>query len=355
MGRVPSTRRCGRTLAALLLAAASAVPADVCQMGAGAARQRDSIRAEALLKECLQRKPGIEAYLLLAGIYQLQQKSDALYALAVEALKRFPEEQRFYLVVATQDGRQARFGNAIQVLEGALRRWPEDPKIKSLLASSYLGRGIELLDAGDSEVAVHPLRRATELAPEDIEARLNFGRALHNTHQRVEAIAVFDALVNQQPPVPLARFHRALTSYSMGEFRLAIDDLNLELRHNAEFAPARLIRGLALMATGAWEAASTDVELAAAAMPDNPRALYARTRILIETGELEKAEATLRKAIELDAEDAASLNMLIRLLMRIGRRDEALALTPKATALSTKARKAKPGEILFEKATRLQR
>lgn len=332
----------------LLLGVAPAAAGEPCRDGADAARQRDLAKAELLLKQCIQTQPAIETYLLLAGVYQLQQKSTELYEIASEALKRFPAEQRFYIAVANHDGREKRFQPAIRILEEAFRRWPGDPKIQTLLASSHFGRGSELLDEGRNEAAVDHLRRATELAPADVEARMNLGRALHNLHRRVEAMAVFDALVRQTPPVPLARFHRALTYYSMGEFVRAIEDLDGEIAAKADDGPARLVRGLSLMATGEWTKAAADLEIAAAALPDNAQAQYGRARALIESGELASAEAVLRKAIALDPADPGPLNSLVRLLVRLGRRDEANALAPKAAELARKSRTANPGEIRFE-------
>ncbi|MCW5965202.1 MAG: tetratricopeptide repeat protein [Bryobacterales bacterium] len=335
------------TLAALVLVVQPALANNGCEAGAAAARQRDFARAETELRRCIQSNPSVEPYLMLAGVYQLQQNTAALYALSVEATEKFPEEQRFYLVIATQDGRQGRFAHAIKVLESARSRWPDDPKVKALLASSHFGMGTAHLNAGESEAAVSHLRTATDLAPGDTEAQVNLGRALHNIHQRLEALAVFDRLVSRTPPVPLARFHRALTHYSLGEFALAIEDLNQELESNSGYPPAHLVRGLSYIAIGDWKHAATDLEIAVRAMPDHPQALYARARTLIEFDELDHAEKLLRKTIALDAEDPAPLNTLIRVLVRLGRRDEARSYGPRASALSRKERTANPGEISF--------
>lgn len=324
-----------------------AVADSSCASGAEAARERNFARAETELRRCIQSEPSVEPYLLLAGVYQLQQNAEALYALAVEATKRFPEEQRFYLVIATHDGRQARFARAIEVLEAAQLRWPNEQKVKALLASSHFGRGTELLNSGESEAAVSHLRIATDLAPDDTEAQLNLGRALHNTHQRLEALAVFNKLVSRDPPVPLARFHRALTYYSLGEFALTIEDLNQELESNSGYPPAHFVRGLSYIAIGDWKHAAADLEIAVKAMPDHPQALYARARTLIEFDELDQAETLLRKTIALETEDPAPLNTLIRVLVRLGRSEEARSFSPRASALSKKERTANPGEIRF--------
>lgn len=339
-----------RSLGVLMLVISAAHAEDNCRAGIEAFRQRALPKAEELLKDCLPSTTKVEPYLALAALYQSQSNADALYSVALDGLAKFPEEQRFYLAVATHDGRERRYPHAIETLEAAIVRWPKEPRIQTLLASAHFGLGKDLLNAGKAGAAVPHLRRAVSLSPNDIEAQMNLGRALHNAYLRTEALTVFDALVARTPPVPLSYFHRGMCRYSMGEFTLAIDDLSKQLEQEPSYPPAQLLRGMSRMALGQWQEAAQDLDAAAGAMPENPEAQFAHARTLIEIGQLELGEEILRKAIELNTDDPAPLNALIRLLVRQGRRDEARALAPKAAAMSKKERTAAPGEIRFESA-----
>ena len=64
-----------------------------------------SQRLEALLEQCVKLPSAtLESFLLLAGVYQAGGDEAALYATAQSAIRRFPEEKRFYLAAATYAG-----------------------------------------------------------------------------------------------------------------------------------------------------------------------------------------------------------------------------------------------------------
>ncbi len=333
----------------LLHAAPRAQGNDSCRLGAEALQRRDLAAAESLLKQCLHARPAqLAPYLQLCALYQLQGNLEALHQVALEGLKRFPEEKRFYLTVGTQAGREKRYQRAIEALEEGLRRWPEDHQFRTNLASAHLGLGMELLDADKNESAEKHLRRATRLADDDIEAHLNLGRALHNLQRSLEALAEFDRVLSLEARLPLARFHRGLTLYTMGEFDRAIADFSREIETNPDYPPSYLLRGLAFMAKGEWSAALADLEIAATRMPGNARAQYARARCLFQLGRVEEAEAGFKRTIELDPSDPGPVNALGRLLLQSGRAEAAAPLLRRSAELSQKQRSAAPGEIRFE-------
>jgi tetratricopeptide (TPR) repeat protein len=322
--------------------------ADPCQSGAEALDRRDLAAAEKLLAICIAGKPGtVDPYLKLAGVYQLQKNAEGVYRTASEGLRRFPQERRFYLTVATHDARAKRYTQAIQALGEGARRWPDDTQIRSLLASAYYARGADALDAGRNGPAAADLRRAGQLAPTDVDVHLNLGRALHNLLRHQEALAAFNRVLELNPSTPIAQFHRGLSKYSLGEFSAAVIDLDAEIAANPDYGPAYLIRGLAWMALGDPEKAATDLGAAASRMPDSAQAHHAHGRALIHIGRLQDAEASLRKAAGLDTADPAPLNALVTVLVRLERKDEAAPLAAKAEQLAAQRRAAAPGEIQF--------
>jgi tetratricopeptide (TPR) repeat protein len=331
------------------LAARRASSADPCELGVKALEGRDLDSAKMHLQQCLAARPAqVEPYLWMCALHQARQDSPALYQTARQGLDKFPQERRFYLTVGTHDAREKRYDAAIDVFEAGSRRWPEDAQIRSLLASSYFARGTELLDASDNEAAAKHLRRATELAPDDVEAHLNLGRAFHNLLRNTEALAAFDRVIEVWPATPLAFFHRGMTYHSLGEFERAIEDLDQAIAAAPEYPPARLVRGLALLAVARWEPALGDLETATARMPRNAQAWHARARALVQLERLPEAEKSLRTAMELDPTEPAVVNALVAVLMRLGRADEARPLALKPAALARERRSADPGEIRFE-------
>ncbi len=333
----------------LPVAAPQSPKGDSCQQGAAALERRDLAAAESLLKQCVRAQPGLlSAYLQLCAVYQLQANAESLHQAALEGLKRFPQEKRFYLTVGVQAGRAKRYERAIEVLETGSRRWPDDAELRKYLASAHLGRGMELLDADQNEAAEKHLRRATQLAEADTEAHLNLGRALHNLHRVTEALAEFERVLSLAPALPLARFHRGMALYTMGEFDKAIEEFGREIENNPGYPPSHLLRGLAQMARGEWAKALPDLETAAARMPDNAKAQYARARCFFHLGRTAEAEAGFQKTIELDSSDPGPVNALGRLLLQTGRASEAKPLLEKSAALSRKQRSAAPGEIRFQ-------
>ena len=324
--------------------AAHVLIADACREGAAAIQRRDLTGAEGLLQNC----NTLEGHLMLAGIYQERHDATAVYKISVEGLKRFPSEKRFYLAVASRDARDKRYADAVKVLEEALRRWPDDEKIRSLLASSHFALGTEFLDSRKDESAIHHLLRATQLSPRDFEAHLNLGRALHNLLRYEEARKVFDTIVEQDTSFPLVHFHRGMAFYALGDFERAASDLSKEIERNPDYPPARLVRGLSLLAKAEWESALKDLDVAATRMPSNATAHYGRARALVRLGQLDAAEAVLRKVLQLDPADPAPVNTLVSVLMRLHKQEEARVFASKAAMLARERRTAAPGEIVFD-------
>lgn len=346
----------GRAAAVCVLLASmpvSAAPVDPCEAGRVALEQRNLDSAGALLQKCIDARPAnVEPYLWLCAVHQARQDASSLQRTAREGLERFPQEPRFYLTVGTHDAREKRYESAISVFEEGHRRWPGNAQVRSLLASSHFARGTELLDASKNEAAVEHLRRAVALAPNDVEAHLNLGRASHNLLQNTEALEAFNRVIELKPETPLAFFHRGMTYYALGEFERSIEDLDRAIAAAPDYPPAFLVRGQALIAVARWEQALGDIETATARMPQSAQAWHTQGRTLAQLGRLEEAETSLRKAAELDSQDPAPVNALVRVLIRLGRADEAKPLAAKAAALARERRSADPGEIRFETAER---
>jgi tetratricopeptide (TPR) repeat protein len=320
-----------------------------CKTGIDAATRGELAMAEPALKECVgSARAPLEAFLMLAGIYQSRRDAEGVYRVVSEGMKRYPDEKRFYLTAGAHLGRERQFDDAVRVLSAAEKRWPGDEKIRELLASALFARGSAALDAGEDLRAVEDLRRAVLLAPEDVEALMNLGRARHNLARYEEALEAFDRVAKLQPGVPLLRFHRGMSYYALGDFERAVADLDAQLSVDDSYAPGYLVRGLARLSKGEDEPAAQDLARATAALPGNAAARLGLGRALLRLRRLEEAETHLRAAMKFDPEDPAPVHTLVTVLSRLDRREEARELAKTAADLAKRRRTAAPGEIRFE-------
>lgn len=125
-----------------------------CAQGIAAVKARDFATAEPILSRCIQSAGApVEAFAMLSGVYQAQGNAAALLATALKAIERYPADLRFYLTAGTLAGRAKQWPDSIRILEAAIKRWPADEKIRSLLASAHAAAGAEALDAGRNDDA----------------------------------------------------------------------------------------------------------------------------------------------------------------------------------------------------------
>ncbi len=340
-----------RVVALILLAATTERASDPCAEATEALRRKDNVRAEVLLRQCVAAHPDrLLPYIQLCALYQSLGREDDLVQTARAGMKQFPEEKRFYITTGNRAGRDRHFEEAARIFGEAHRRWPGDQTIRERLAGSHLGLGMKLLDEKKYAEAEKQLRRAVELSPDDVEARMNLGRALHNLVRSSEAISQFDRALELDPRLPLLHFHRGVVLYQVGEFSRAIGDLTREIELNPGYPPSYLFRGLARYANSELDAALKDLDIAVAQMPEILRAHYARARCLERLGKTSEAETEYRQAMQLDPEDPVPVSALARLMMELGRKEEALDLSNKAKQLMAARRSKTDQEVLAEPA-----
>lgn len=99
-------------------------------------------------------------------------------------------------------------------------------------------------------------------------------------------------------------YKRAITYYSMGEFSLALPDLNTFIKAYPEFPQARLLRALVHKELGNTEEQLQDLEDALQSQPGNAALLKWRASIYLdeEKYELAKKDALLARLLADDAE-----------------------------------------------------
>ncbi|MGW8179961.1 MAG: tetratricopeptide repeat protein [bacterium] len=302
-----------------------------CREGTEAYQNREYGRAESLFKQCLAENPEeIGAYLELCGFYQSMSRQDNLYAIASKGLERFPEEKRFYLTVGTGAGRQEDYDRAIKVLSQGMKKWPEDTRFQRVLVQAYLSRGMGFLDDGDNEAAEDDLRKTLQLDPDNTEAMLNLGRALHNLQHSGQALELFDRVKKLKPSAPFIEFNRGVALNGLGRFDEVIASMNRQLLLTPEYAECHYFRGLAFLNLGEWDRARADLTIAVTGMPNFHEAIYRLGRCYLHFGQLEKAEAAFRSSAALKPSDTRSIYALGRVLQQTGRIEEAKQLFKEA-------------------------
>jgi tetratricopeptide (TPR) repeat protein len=331
----------------LFHAVSGCLSADTCAEATAALQRREFAQAEGLLKQCIAEHPDqLLPYIQLCSIYQSQGRNGDLQETALEGMKKFPSEKRFYVTVGNRSGREKRYPQAIEVFSEAFKRWPDDERIRESLAGAHLGLGLQLMAENKYREAEAELRQAAKLSPGDAEAHWNLGRALHNLLRSEEAVGEFDTAIKLDPQLKQAHFDRGLVLYQLRDFDRAIEDFNRELEMNPSYPPSYLFRGLAKFDIAHLEGAIKDLDIAVERMPEVFRAHYARARCLQRLGRPEEAEVEYRTAIGLEPENPAPVNSLARLLLETGRKEEAGQLSEKAKELMNKRRGETDREML---------
>ncbi len=308
--------------------------ADPCRLGSVRVSAGDPAGALPLIERCVQLHPDdLQWRLRLCALYQQLERDRDLYHAALEGLRRFPQEKRFYLTAANRAARYAGIQSAVDLLSEAFRRWPDEEPFREALAEALLVRGLERFDGEDYPGAEADLRRVLELSPDHVEALLNLGRIQHNLLRREEALASFDRVLAVAPETSLIQFHRGVVLHSLNQNDLALEALNLELQHNPEHAVSYYFRGLVLKSLQRYGEALADLEVAARLMPGYREVFFESGRCLEALGRYTEAEQAYRTSFRLDPKEPKALFSLGQMLQRIGRQPEARAVLEQARAL----------------------
>ena len=127
-----------------------------------------------------------------------------------------------------------------------------------------------------------------------------------------DAVTQLEAAVNLAPGQAGFHYALALALNETGEFSRMVQELELAVKCNPQFALAWYNLGLARSGQGDDPGALQALVQAESADPSDPRAPYARATVLVRMGKLEEARSAARRALELDSQSAAA-NLLQQL------------------------------------------
>lgn len=317
-----------------LLGMQAAGGGDPCRLGAERVSAGDTAGALPLIERCVQHHPAdLEWRLRLCALYQQVGRDRQLYQTALEGLRLFPGEKRFYLTVGNRAARYGEVDLAVGLLSEAWQRWPDDHSLRDTFAELLLRRGLERFDREEYPGAEADLRRVLELDPDHVEALLNLGRIQYNLLRREEALASFDRVQVVAPETPLLEFHRGVVLHALNQNDLALEALNRELWRDPEHPVSYYFRGLVLKALDRCPEALVDLETASRLMPRYREVFFEAGRCLEVLGRYSEAEQAYRTSFQLDPTEPKSLFSLGQMLQRIGRPAEGRAILEQARAL----------------------
>ena len=205
---------------------------------------------------------------------------------------------------------------AIPHLERALKLDPGSALTHANLGLALRGR--------DPARALEHMRRAVELKPDFVDARMNLVAGLFDAGKTDEAQAMFKATLELDPGSAAAHFRLGSILLERGRPSEAAALLEGALRLDPKLGEARNSLGVARLREGRLDEA---IPLFREVLAENPRNADAQANLgtaLVRKGQAAEAEPHLRAALELEPDHAAAHTTLGALLARRGDLSEAL-------------------------------
>jgi tetratricopeptide (TPR) repeat protein len=137
-----------------------------------------------------------------------------------------------------------------------------------LLIHLYRNRGLTYLLLNRYQEASDDLRRALELAPDDVWMHANCGLVAINLGESRQAIADFDQALQLSPGEAEIYAMRGLAYIAVGDITLAIQDLDYALSLNPDDKTPYALKGIASLFLSEFQQAIEDFNRALAANPN---------------------------------------------------------------------------------------
>jgi tetratricopeptide (TPR) repeat protein len=191
--------------------------------------------------------------------------------------------------------------------------------------------GVALMRQGKD--ALHALRQATELLPNDGEAHANLGAALHDRGQWLQALASLRRALELQPHNVDALVDAAGAMRGLGRPGEAVPLYQRALELNPRLVETRNDLGNALLELQRIDDAVAAYRLALAIRPGDARILCNIANAQRLRGQREEAAASYRQALTSDPGSVEALNGLGDVLSEFGARRDAMFLYARAAEL----------------------
>lgn len=272
----------------------------------------------------------VPALVHLGEIHLLQgQRAEGEAALR-KALAMAPKEPAANALLGQAALERGDFREAVDRLETALRGAPGANRLHYPLSRAYKGledavkAGQHLTQVGSVGVrAADPILEGVESLRTGERARLESGKRAYNAGRFAEAAEEFRKALQVRPESVEARINLAATLARQGDANGAI----ASLREIVEFAPtnstARFNLGLLLAAGGSAPEAIEHLTAAVTARPQDAEAHRELARLLRDAGRYDEALKEYGRAAELAPSDEAARLGRAETLVRTGRYSQA--------------------------------
>ena len=282
----------------------------------------------------------VPARLALGGLDLAQNNPDGAMKEFDAAIQANPKSLQAVQAKVAALMKEKRIKEAIQLTESSTKANPQDAGFHNLLGGLYLADN-------QNDKASASFRRALELDPKSVGARLGLARVAISLKKDEEAIGHLQAVLKDRPDQPTAvllltafydragQYDQALpvleaalkASPRQPNFALPLGELYVKkgryddaialmsdlLSQYPELAQARLIRGQAYLVEGKSDAALKEFAAVVKANPKAPAAHYFLARTYVALGRVPEAQAAYQEALKLNPEFEAAKTELAAL------------------------------------------
>jgi tetratricopeptide (TPR) repeat protein len=325
----------------------------------------DPAAAESVLREAQRQYPG-DLWINhdLGRVFQRQLKHDEAIRCYYAARAIRPEMGDWLAQALFNRGD---YGEAITVLRGMARRWPDKGKVLTALyyhliyqsrpsdeaqevlaaaiaaehaairsrpgdANAHFRLGNDLRLQGKLDEAEAAFRDATRLSPHFAAAHLGLAMLVQVRDRPDEAEAAVREAIRLQPDWAVAYQVQGRIAWQQGRLAEAEAAAREAVRLGPDNGVNNIILGQALMARAKFAEAEAQYRETIRIHPDLATGWSYLGRVLEHQGKLDEAEAAFREAVRL-RDDTSSQRSLGNLLRRQGRMEEALAALRRAATL----------------------
>lgn len=242
--------------------------------------------------------------------------SQHLYGVILTALKQFTDAASHLRKAVALNPENAEFHYSL-----AAMLMQERTEMAERLASQGLRKGSVRM--GTEQEALQALRRAIELNPDHLKARLHLGRAYVDLNRSELAEEQFRAVVKRDPHYQWGHYHLAVIALGRGSIEEALREYQKEIELYPNESQAHLELGELLLKQGHTKSALEHLTAARTADPSQPGVHFALAKAFKEAGQIQKAIAAARKSVELDPRSPDVYYLLGQLYRAAGQTDEA--------------------------------
>lgn len=245
-----------------------------------------------------------------------------------EILTKNPKDSEALVMKGRMAMQESDFETAVAAFRSALKDQPDSVPVLHLLAEAQLRKG-------DTELAGDNLRRAVEVAPQNVDARIKYARYLITRKELVRALEQIDAVLGKDAANAEAIAAKSELLAAKGDLAAVKDELAKLKEIAPDNAEASLRLARVLMAEGNSAAALAEVETILARDKKHFAALLMKTDILAASKDVGDLGAALNRLKTVAPNNPEVYFRMGRFLRGKGDIDNALKEYEQAYALST--------------------